>query len=218
MTKADDPSTTNEKRSRPRGRPRNDAVDRPTVDGILDAVERVFAAQGFGRTSLRMLIEASQMSTTRFYPRFASKDAVLAALVERVVGAIAVAFMQPSAQAEDIATGFDVGVDALVDALGQHRAVVRAALGEGAGSASVRATLLAGDQQLAARLSSSLQVVVDRGRVAAFDVGALVWAIVGALQLHVVRWAVFDDRDDDGLRRALRATAKTLLPTRVADS
>ena len=57
---------------------------------------RVFAAHGFGRTSLRMLIEASQMSTTAFYARFASKDAVLAALVDRVVGAIAMSAVAAS--------------------------------------------------------------------------------------------------------------------------
>lgn len=209
---------TKTKSPRPRGRPRSDAVDRPTADGILDAAARVFAAQGFGRTSLRTLIEASQMSTTAFYARFPSKDAVLAALVERVVGSIAASFIATIAQARDIATGFDRGVDALVDALGQHRDVARVALGEGAGSAPVRATLLAGYQQLAALLAASLQVVVDRGRIAAVDVDALAWALVGALQIHVVRWAVFADLDDEGLRRALRATAKTLLPARVDPS
>lgn len=210
-------ATKTPRNPRPRGRPRNDAVDRPSVDGILDAAERVFAAQGFGRTSLRALIEASQMSTTAFYARFDSKDAVLAALVERVVASIASAFLATTAQARDLATGFDLGVDALVDALGRHRAVVRVALGEGAGSAPVRTTLLTGYQQLAALLSASLQVVIDRGRLASFDVDALAWALVGALQIHVVRWAVFDDLDDAGLRGALRATAKTLLPTRPAE-
>src|SRR4051812_21961818 len=63
---------------RPRGRPRNDSNNKPTSDGILDAAELLFAERGFGNTSLRGLIEASRMSTTAFYSRFASKEEVLA--------------------------------------------------------------------------------------------------------------------------------------------
>jgi AcrR family transcriptional regulator len=199
---------------RPRGRPRKDAVDKPTADGILDAAERLFAMQGFGNTSLRSLIEASRMSTTAFYARFASKDAVLAALVDRLMTSIGEAFLATMPQAKDVAEGFDIGVDLLVDALSRNRFVVRVALGEGAGSAPVRATLLSGYKELAGLLENSLKRLVDRGRLPSQDADALAWALVGALQIQVVRWAVFDELDDQGLRTALRSTARALLPSR----
>jgi AcrR family transcriptional regulator len=198
---------------RPRGRPRKDAVDKPTVDGILDAAERLFAAQGFGNTSLRSLIEASRMSTTAFYARFPSKDAVLSSLVERLMTSIGEAFMATMPRAKDVAEGFDLGVDLLVDALSRHRFVVRVALGEGAGSDSVRATLLGGYKELAALLGSRLKRLVEKGKVSVSDVDALAWALVGALQMQVVRWAVFDELSDEGLRESLRSTARALMPT-----
>lgn len=197
---------------RPRGRPRKDAVDKPTADGILDAAERLFAMQGFGNTSLRALIEASRMSTTAFYARFASKDAVLAALVDRLMTSIGEAFMATMPQARDVAEGFDVGVDLLVDALSRNRFVVRVALGEGAGSSMVRDTLLDGYRELAALLSGRLGLVAGKVHLTHADVDALSWALVGALQMQIARWAVFDEIDDDELRQALRATARLLLP------
>lgn len=189
-------------------------MDKPTVDGILDAAERLFAQEGFGNTSLRMLIEASRMSTTAFYARFPSKDAVLAALVERLMASIGEAFLATMPRARDVAEGFEIGVDLLVEALSRNRFVVRVALGEGAGSAPVRATLLGGYKELASLLGGRLQRLEEKGRVSVEDVDALAWAIVGALQIQIVRWAVFDELDDEGLRDALRATARALLPTR----
>ncbi|HET6582721.1 MAG TPA: helix-turn-helix domain-containing protein, partial [Nannocystaceae bacterium] len=60
-------------RERPRARPSHDA--------ILATAERVFAERGFADTSLRELIAACGCSTTAFYARFATKDAVLEVLL-----------------------------------------------------------------------------------------------------------------------------------------
>jgi AcrR family transcriptional regulator len=199
-------------KKRARGRPRNDATDKPTADGILDAAEGLFAAQGFGNTSLRELIAASRMSTTAFYSRFESKDAVLAALLMRLMTSIGEAFLATMPHAKSVADGFDVGVELLVEALARHRAVARVALGEGAGSPPVRASLLTGYTQLAALLRANLERLAARGEVRVQDADALAWALVGALQMQVLRWAVFDELDDAGLRASLRATAQTLLP------
>jgi AcrR family transcriptional regulator len=201
--------------SRPRGRPRKDAPDRPTADGILDAAERLFADQGFGNTSLRGLIEASRMSTTAFYARFESKDAVLAALVERLMTSIGEAFLATMPQARDVAEGFDAGVDMLVDALARNRFVVRVALGEGAASEPVRETLLAGYQELASLLGKRLAQGNGAGRRDEEDAETLAWALVGALQMQVMRWAVFDEIDDQDLRDALRTTAHALVPAEL---
>lgn len=197
---------------RPRGRPRNDAVDKPTADGILDAAERVFAERGFAKTSLRALIEASRMSTTAFYARFASKDDVLAALLLRLMTSIGEAVLATMPRAKNVAEGFESGVELLVEVLVRHRAIARVALGEGAGCAPVRETLLAGYRELSSLLEDNLTKLKAKGAVELDDPAALSWALVGALQMQVMRWAVFGDLDDDGLRASLRAAARALLP------
>ncbi len=58
---------------------------RPSSDRILGAAEKVFARQGYGETSLRQLMAAARVSTTAFYARFDSKEAVLVALVDRLI-------------------------------------------------------------------------------------------------------------------------------------
>jgi TetR/AcrR family transcriptional regulator, ethionamide resistance regulator len=205
-------SDTPQGTGRPRGRPRNDAVDRPTSDGILDTAERVFAAKGFANTSLRTLIAESRVSTTAFYSRFDSKDAVLAALLLRLMTSIGEAVLATMPRAKNVAAGFESGVDVLVDALVRHRTIAKVALGEGAGSDPVRETLLSGYRELASLLEDNLTKLKAKGAVDVDDPAALAWALVGALQMQVMRWAVFADLDDDGLRASLRATARALLP------
>src|ERR1051325_3954468 len=133
---------------RPRGRPRNDATDKPTADGILDAAERLFAQRGFGNTSLRGLIEASRMSTTAFYARFSSKEEVFAELLMRLMASVGEALLtaqthpRPSQHAID--ASIDLFVDLFVDALAHHKDVARVALSEGAACEPVRASLVDG--------------------------------------------------------------------------
>ena len=57
---------------------------KPSVDRILDAAESVLATQPYSEISLRTLMAAAQISTTAFYARFDSKEAVVAALTARL--------------------------------------------------------------------------------------------------------------------------------------
>ncbi|MBS1120882.1 MAG: Bacterial regulatory protein, tetR family, partial [Deltaproteobacteria bacterium] len=59
---------------------------KPSVDKILEAAEKVFAKHGYAVVSLRQLMAAARVSTTAFYARFDSKEAVMAALVTRLLG------------------------------------------------------------------------------------------------------------------------------------
>lgn len=69
--------------SRPRrGRPRADQVGE--VDRrILDAAARLFLEQGYGRTTLDQVVDASRASKTTLYARFASKEELFGAVVRR---------------------------------------------------------------------------------------------------------------------------------------
>jgi len=185
---------------------------RPSSDGILEAAERVFDKQGYGETSLRQLIAEAGVSTTAFYARFDSKDAVLAALVARLLTELHQAATEALGEARSLEDGFERGVHVLVKVLAGHRAVVRLALTEAAASEEALATLRRSYGLLAELLRSKLTRLVERGEIEVADAEALGWALVGALQMQVTRWAVYDELSDKALVAALRSTANALLP------
>jgi AcrR family transcriptional regulator len=185
---------------------------RPSHDRILATAERVFAERGYADTSLRELIAACECSTTAFYARFATKAAVLESLLARLLDDLHDAAAAALPRARDLPQGFDRGVDVLVGALSGRRGLVRVALTEAATQPTTRAILRRAYGMLAALLAAHLAGQVARGRIELRDTDALAWAIVGALTMQVMRWAVFDELDDGALAAALRATARTMLP------
>jgi hypothetical protein len=65
---------------------------------------------------------------------------------------------------------------------------------------------------LAMLMAQQLSRQAARGRIDVADPEALAWAIVGAMKLQVVRWAVFEQLDDAQLADQLRRCARALLP------
>lgn len=185
---------------------------KPSADAILEAAERVFSRQGYGATSLRNVMSAARVSTTAFYARFASKEAVLEALVRRVVENLAREASSVLTSAADVREGFDVAADAVMRSLVGHRALVRIALSEGPVSPGARRALSDAYALLVGLIEARLEALASHGRIPRGDSRDLAWGLVGALQIHIVRWAVFEDIDDDELGRSLRATARALLP------
>ena len=80
--------------------------------------------------------------------------------------------------------------------------------------APARAVLRNAYGLLAGLLAGQIAKLVARGRIDVADGDALAWALVGALTMQVMRWAVFEELRDDQLAEALRATARTMLPRR----
>ena len=185
----------------------------PDLDDILARAERVFARQGYGETSLRQLLAATKISTTAFYARFDSKEDVLAALVDRMLADLGRRASESLATARSPEEGFERGIELLIATLSEHRVVMKLALAEASGAPTVRTTLARAYAALAGLLESQIRQVARRHGIPAGDVEVLAWALVGALQLQVMRWAVFEELDDAGLARILRKTARALLPT-----
>ena len=175
-------------------------------DHILAAAERAFSRHGYGATSLRQLMAAAQMSTTAFYARFASKEAVLIALTERLVGAIHQAASRALPDVASVNQGIETAVSILVTELGKHRRLVGLILTEGAASPPVRRTLSRSYELLVALAAAHLP------HPASQDPRDLAWATVGALHMQLVRWAVFRDLDDDALAGALTSAARAVHP------
>lgn len=187
---------------------------RPSRDKILAAAEHVFAERGYGESSLRELIAAAECSTTAFYSRFPSKEAVLETLVRELLEDLVEAAVEALPRATGIDEGWDQGVRILVDALAGRRRLVRVLLTDASRVPGPRAALSDAYAGLAMMLSQQLQRVARRGTLEVADPDALAWAIVGALSLQLTRWAVFEQLDDEGLVQALRSTAAALLPRR----
>lgn len=180
---------------------------RPSEDGILAAAEALFAERGFGAPSLRDLLAAARVSTTAFYGRFPDKEAVLVALIERLFADLAAAAAAALPQARSLEDGFARGVDVLVEVVGPRKGLVRLALTEAAAVPAARATLAGAYRGLATLLAARL------AEAGIADAGVLGWALVGAVEVQVRRWAVLGDLDDDALPEALHATARALVPS-----
>lgn len=181
---------------------------RPSADRILEAAEAVFAKHGYAEVSLRQLMAAAGVSTTAFYARFDSKEAVMAALVTRLFADLHEAAPAVLDRARDLESGIDLGIELLCDQFAPRKALVRMILSEaGSAPAAVEARRRA-YTLLVAFLAHRL------GQLRAADPPALAWAIVGALEIQIVRWAVWGEIELPALRAALRASARAMLATR----
>ena len=73
-------NTSDDATRRPRGRPRNPAVD----DALLASTLGKLAAEGYARLTLDSLAEAAAVTKPTIYRRFKNKDEVIVAAVERM--------------------------------------------------------------------------------------------------------------------------------------
>ena len=108
--------------------------------------------------------------------------------------------------------GFRRGVDVLVSVMAPKQRIVRIALTEGAASPAVRETLSQLYAALAALLGEKLAALARRGDATADDPEAVAWSLVGALNLQITRWAVYEQLSTDELAPALHRVATAMLP------
>jgi len=177
---------------------------RPSADRILGSAEQLFGERGYAEPSLRELIAASGCSTTAFYARFATKESVLRTLVADLIDGLYAGAAEALPRVSSITEGFEVGIVVLVEAIGGRRGLVRVALT--AEEPGTRRLLHDRYRAFAELLAASLP------EGATPDRDALGWALVGALEMTVRRWAVFEEIADDQLSVALRRVATALLP------
>ncbi len=185
---------------------------KPSADRILQAAERVFVKHGYGESSLRQLMASSRVSTTAFYARFDSKEAVLRELVIRMIDELGTRAREELMKATGLEDGFTRGVDVLVEVLGPKRGLVRVALTEAAASDVVNETVGRAYQSLAALLRWRIEELVKHGLVTDLDVDAAAWTLVGAVNIHVQRWAVWEELETEELSSTLRRVATALVP------
>jgi AcrR family transcriptional regulator len=185
---------------------------RPSSDRILQTAERVFAKHGYGETSLRQLMTASKTSTTAFYARFRSKEDVLRELVLRLVTELDERARPELLAAQGPEDGFRRGAQVLAEVLGPKRDLVRLALTEAAASPAINETVARVYSSLAALLASQILRLIELERIAPVDAEAVAWGLVGAVNIQVLRWAVWREIETEDLAVALSRTAAALVP------
>jgi AcrR family transcriptional regulator len=178
-------------------KPRTDAT------GFLEAAERIFDEQGYGETSLRQIIAAAGGSSTAFYSFYPSKEAVLAALVSRLVSelfTLGARIFTGARTLEEVLENMPRGI---VETLRPHRQVARLALTEALAPPSVRAVMENALTGLAGLISRNLRAEVRRGELHSRNTDHMAWAMIGGIQVQITRWAVFGQLTDAELTRAL---------------
>jgi len=157
-------------------------------------------------------MSAAAISTTAFYARFDSKEAVMAALTTRLFGELYADAPAVLDGARDLESGIVLGVDLLCDRFEPRKALVRMILAEtGASKAAVDARRRAYGV-LAGFLAARFRALTERKRMAVKDPDALAWSLVGALEIQITRWAVWNEIDMATLRTQLVAAARSILP------
>ena len=190
-------------------------ASKPTSDVILEAAEVVFAERGFAGVSLRQIIAAAGVSTTAFYARFESKAAVLDALGARFFAELQADAARVLGASRSLPDGIERGVDLVCSKFGPRKALVRLIIAESGSLAPTIASRKNAYAMLAAFLAHRFAALAERGRIRAQDPDALAWALVGALEIQIVRWAVWNELDLAMLRAALIATAYAILPEEI---
>jgi hypothetical protein len=114
--------------------------------------------------------------------------------------------------ARDLEAGITRGVDLLADHFGPRKALVRLVIAEAGSVPSVLQARRQAYAMLAAFLAYYLRALDERGVITVKSAETVAWAIVGALEIQIVRWAVWGDLPDAQLVSALRMTAHAILP------
>jgi AcrR family transcriptional regulator len=186
--------------------------ERPSADRIVDAAKRVFSRVGYGEASLRQLMAEAGVSTTAFYARFESKEAVLAAMLRQLIEELGAAIVEELAKSTSLEDGFERAIAALSKALIEHRVAVRLALTEAPASAVAMPALRDAYAVMSSLVARRLTRLAEKGTIKVTDPEATAWALVGALDMQISRWAVFDELKDRDLPNALRSTAYAIVP------
>lgn len=185
---------------------------RPSADRILAAAETLFATNGYSEVSLRQLIAAAGVSTTAFYARFDSVDAVLDTLTQQLFTELQQEAAKAMPQARNLDDGIERGVDILCGKFAPRKSLIRLVIAE---TGAVQPTLMIRKRayaMLVGFLAHYLRALANRGRIEITNAEATAWALVGALEMQLTRWAVWDELDRDQLRVNLLAVAHAILP------
>ena len=100
----------------------------------------------------------------------------------------------------------------LVDRFAARKSLVRLVIAESGSLGRSSSMRRKSYVMLVGFLAHYFKALSGRGRIDVPDADALAWALVGALEMQIVRWAVWDELDVDELKAALVGVARAILP------
>jgi AcrR family transcriptional regulator len=158
------------------------------------------------------LIAAAGISTTAFYARFDSKEAVLDKLTESLFRGLQLEAATTLRSVRNLDDGIERGVEILVDRFAPRKSLVRLVIAESGSLGPTSSMRRRSYVMLVGFMAHYFKALSERGRIDVRDADALAWALVGALEMQIVRWAVWDELDVDELKGALIGVARAILP------
>jgi AcrR family transcriptional regulator len=180
---------------RPRKRP-SQARSRETVDAILQAAARIFAANGYAAGTTNRIAEAAGVSVGSLYEYFPNKDALLVALMEAHVAEgqalLARAAGAVLARPLPLETAVRQLLDAVIALHARDRALHRVLFEEAPLPPRVRRQLAQAEQQVAGQVAVYLR---GRPEVTVPDVELAATVVVQAIEALTHKLVVHGSED-----------------------
>jgi len=140
---------------------------------------------------------------------WSAKEAVVKALVDELLRELTTRAAEELGQSKSVADGFERGTAVLVDVMSERRELVRVALTEASHPAVTKSV-----SELHASLATLLAEQI-RALDAKVDADSIAWALVGAIHLQIVRWAVYETLETKDLAPTILAVVAPFLAVLV---
>jgi AcrR family transcriptional regulator len=178
---------------------------------ILSVAEASFSEKGFGGTSTRELIQRSGLSTTAFYAHFSQKEDVLAALVDQITNDLGAAIQKAIDEGKDVFERLFLGFLHTFEVYKEHKALAKILLGDAlafTGAAGEKARQLY--RSVADIVKQGFQQMQDKQIIGTVDLEAFAYAMIGAVNFQIFRWAVWEEISLEELEHFVRETGKMI--------
>ena len=158
---------------------------------LLRAAARVFAQRGYASAQMDEIARAAETSKGGLYFHFATKEALLAAVVGQAAGLLRrrVTRAMDEAGADPVSRA-EAALAALFDSLAEHRSLARVLAAESlAGRAAVQERTAAVEDEFASLVAAELRRAQADGRIAPLDPDLTALAWVAMVRGVIAAWA-----------------------------
>jgi AcrR family transcriptional regulator len=160
---------------------------------MLDAALELFGTTGYASTSIDMICARSSVTSRYLYQEFGSKEGLVVALYDTIVGdvAAAVAAAEPGGEERDARAAIRCQLSAFVHAMVDDERKSRIALLDvGAATSALELRRREADRAAAATIGERIAGVGAGPRIAPEDLELAGLAVVGAVKEVLVDWLV----------------------------
>jgi AcrR family transcriptional regulator len=179
---------------------------------ILAVAEVAFAEKGFGGTSTRELIQRSGLSTTAFYTHFSHKEDVLAALIDQITEELGDAIERAIEEGKDPFDRLFQGFLNTFAVYKGHKSLAKILLGDAlafTGAAGDKAKQLY--RSVADLAKHGFMQMEEKQLISGVDLEAFAYAMIGAINFQIFRWAVWEEISQEELEHFVRETARMIV-------